>query len=117
MDALVGDPQTPLVQTPAALERLQAVPSCAAAVPQPFTGSQLPTVQGSVASLLGALPEVQTPPWQVSPPLQTLPSEQEVPSGSAIIPHEPVDGSHMPATWQASGAAQPAALPGQEQTS
>ncbi len=63
------------------------------------------------------MPGVQTPAWQVSAPLQELPSEQEVPSGAVVIPQAPVEGSHMLATWQASGAAQLAPLPGQEQTS
>jgi hypothetical protein len=82
-----------------------------------LTGSQTPTWQGSLLAQLGAVPRVQTPAWQVSSPLQEFPSEQEVPSGSAIIPHEPVVGSHMPATWQASGGVQLPPLPGQEQTS
>ena len=77
----------------------------------------MPTEQGPVLPHGGAAPGVQTPAWQVSAPLQELPSEQEVPSGAAVIPHAPVEGSHMLATWQASGAAQLAPLPGQEQTS
>src|ERR1700722_19197976 len=112
-----GMPQTPPVQSPAALASAHEVPSGAASVWQPLSGSQTPTVQGPVLSQVGAAPGVQTPAWQLSAPLQALPSEQEVPSGAAVIPQEPVVGSHMLATWQASGAAQLWPLPGQEQTS
>src|SRR5450631_446726 len=115
--AQLGEPQTPPVQIPAPLSKAQEVPSGAAAVWQPLSGSQTPTEQGPVLPQDGAAPGVQTPAWQVSAPLQALPSEQEVPSGAVVIPHAPVDGSHMLATWQASGAAQLVPLPGQEQTS
>ena len=77
----------------------------------------MPTEQGPLPAHTGAVPGVQTPAWHVSAPLQVLPSEQEVPSGAVVIPHAPVEGSHIMAMWQASGAAQLAPLPGQEQTS
>src|SRR5580698_4895580 len=113
----LGEPQTPPLQIPAALASPQELPSGAAAVWHPLTGSQTPTEQGSALPQDGAAPAVQTPAWQVSTPLQALPSEQEVPSGSAVMPQAPVVGSHMLAAWQASAGAQLAPLPGQEQTS
>jgi hypothetical protein len=48
------------------------------------TGSQVSTVHALLSLQFGAVPDVHTPPAQISDPLQALPSEQDVPS--AITP-------------------------------
>jgi hypothetical protein len=45
---------------------------------------------------------VQAPFWQESPKVQALPSLQDVPFGKTGLLHAPVDGSQVPAPWQAS---------------
>ena len=54
---------------------------------------------------------LQTPAWQVSLCVQALPSLQAAPSGLTGFEQAPVCGSHVPASWQASGAAQVTAFP------
>src|SRR5438093_472252 len=49
---------------------------------------------------------VHTPAWQVSVRVQALPSSQAAPSGFAGLEHVPVAGSHEPAAWHWSAAAQ-----------
>src|SRR5213079_448577 len=46
------------------------------------------------------------PAWQVSVRVQALPSSQEAPSGLVGLEQRPVVGSHTPASWHWSAAAQ-----------
>src|SRR3989442_1025728 len=53
-------------------------------------------VQGLASLQLRAVPEVQTPAWQVSAPLHALPSLHEVPFASAVC-RQPASGSQVSA--------------------
>jgi hypothetical protein len=52
---------------------------------QPLIGAHVSVVQASASSQSSAVPEVQTPPWQVSLPLQTSPSAHAVPFGTGVL--------------------------------
>src|SRR3989442_15351685 len=53
-------------------------------------------VQGLASLQLRAVPEVQTPAWQVSAPLHALPSLHEVPFTTAVC-RQPASGSQVSA--------------------
>ena len=91
----------------------QPVPSAAAGFEHaPVEGSQVPaTWQTSLAVHTTGLPPVQTPAWQVSVCVQASPSLHAVPSGCAGFEQAPVEGSQVPATWQASLAVHTTGLP------
>src|SRR5205823_6212957 len=94
--------------------RVQAVPSSQAA-PSGFAGLEHVPVAGShepaawhwsaAAQTTGFVP-VHVPAWQVSVRVQAVPSSQAAPSGFAGLEHVPVAGSHEPAAWHWSAAAQ-----------
>ncbi len=48
----------------------------------------------------------QSPAWQASPVVQAFPSSQGAPSALDGLEQVPVAGSHVPATWHWSEAAQ-----------
>src|SRR5947207_1932004 len=86
----------------------QAVPSGFAGFEHwPLAGSQVPTWWhwSWAAQTTGFVP-VQLPPWQVSVCVQASPSLQAAPSGFAGFEHTPLAGSHVPALWHWSWAAQ-----------
>src|SRR2546426_12453491 len=94
--------------------RVQALPSSQAA-PSGFAGLEHVPVAGSQepaawhwsagAQTTGFMP-VHIPAWQVSVRVQALPSSQEAPSGLVGLEQRPVVGSHTPASWHWSAAAQ-----------
>src|SRR5207244_2526716 len=90
-----GDLQTPALHTSAPLHALasaQLVPSATGVCVQPAAGSQTSVVQRLRSSQLGAVPGMQTPPWQVSTPLQALLSLHEELSGNTVC-WQPAIGS------------------------
>src|SRR5258708_4484919 len=91
-----------------ALVSLQAVPPARAGFEQsPVAGSQTPTAWHwpSAAHATGLEP-THTPPAHASSCVQALLALHGVPSGAAGFEHVPVAGSHAPAAWHASDAAQ-----------
>jgi hypothetical protein len=77
----------------------------------PVPGLQVPaTWHWSLAAQITGAPPRQAPAWQVSPCVQALPSVQAVPFAAAGFEQEPVPGSHAPATWHWSAAAQTTGL-------
>ena len=87
---------------------LHEVPSGAAGLEQrPVEGSHVPaTWQASVAVHETGFVPVQVPAWQLSVCVHGLPSLHVVPSGAVGLVQSPVEGSQVPATWQASLAVQ-----------
>src|SRR5439155_1557321 len=73
----------------------------------PVAGLQVPaTWHWSAAAQTTGLVPVHTPARQVSVRVQAVPSSQAAPSGFAGLEHVPVAGSHEPAAWHCSAAAQ-----------
>jgi hypothetical protein len=73
----------------------------------PLPGSQTPGWQASAPfGQAFATPDVQTPERQMSSTVQPLPSLHPVPSAAAGFEHAPLAGSHVPAAWHWSVAAQ-----------
>jgi len=78
----------------------------------PDAGSHVPaTWHSSSAAQTVAVPPAQTPPRHVSPVVQASPSSQAVPSVWSGLEQSPVAGSHVPAAWHGSAAAQRTGLP------
>jgi hypothetical protein len=72
----------------------------------PVAGSHVPaTWHASEAAHVTALLPTQAPLSQASVCVQPLPSSHAVPFAAIGFEHAPVDGSQVPATWQASCAA------------
>ncbi len=90
-----------------AFASLQGVPSgLGAFTHRPLDGSQTDAswqASPGVEQVI-AWPPPQTPAWQASSKVHMLPSLQDEPSGFAGFEHIPVDGSQVPAMWQASPA-------------
>jgi hypothetical protein len=61
-------------------------------------------VQGLLSSTTAGEPDWQLPAAQASPTVHALLSLQVVPSGAVGLEQKPVEGLHVPATWQASDA-------------
>src|SRR5207245_2456486 len=91
-----------------ALPSLQVAPSGFAGLEHvPVAGLQVPaTWHWSAAAQTTGLVPVHTPARQVSVRVQALPSSQAAPSAFAGLEHVPVAGSHEPAAWHWSAAAQ-----------
>jgi len=87
-------------------------PSAAAGLVQaPVEGLQIPAVwQVSDAAQVTGLAPVHMPEAHRSTWVQALLSSQVVPSAAGGLVHAPVEGLHVPATWQASDAVQPTGL-------
>jgi hypothetical protein len=69
----------------------------------PVDGSQVPaTWHASLAVHVTGFEPAHAPAWHVSVFVHALPSLQAVPSGAAGFEQAPVEGLHVPATWQAS---------------
>ena len=78
----------------------------------PVVGSHTSVVHGLASSTIGGAPLWQPPlASHVSLPLHAFPSEHDVPAAAAGVLHVPVDVLQVPATWQASAAAQTTAAP------
>src|SRR5262249_22201422 len=60
----------------------------------------------SWASQMTGFAPTHAPAWQASARAQAFPSEHDVPSAAAGLLQEPEAGSHIPATWHWSWAAQ-----------
>ena len=96
-----------------ALPSLQAEPSILTGLlhaPDPTSQTPASWQPSSAAHTTGLLP-VHVPDWQVSVCVQGLPSAHAVPSIWLGLPHRPVLGSHVPATWQTSLAVHTTGLP------
>jgi hypothetical protein len=91
-----------------ALPSLHAVPFAAAGLEHaPVDGLHVPAVwHESLAAQVTGFEPVQTPAWHVSLCVHALPSLQVVPFVAAGLEQAPVVALHVPATWQASLAAQ-----------
>jgi hypothetical protein len=89
----------------------QDVPIGASSCDAPEAGSHVSTVQGFPSSRGTGVPATQAPASHVSPVVQAFPSLQLKPSAFGGFEHAPVDGSHVPASWHASVAAQTTVLP------
>ena len=86
----------------------QADPSAFAGSEQtPVAGSHVPTSWhwSCAVHATGSAP-AQLPAWQLSLCVQALPSSHAVPSALFGLAHTPVAGSHVPASWHPSCAAQ-----------
>jgi hypothetical protein len=96
-----------------ALPSLQPVPFARAGFEHaPVPGSHEPAAwHWSLAAQETGLAAVHVPAWQLSPSVHALPSLQPVPFASAGFEHAPVLGSHEPAAWHWSLAAQETGLP------
>jgi hypothetical protein len=96
--------QTPAAQDPAG----QGVPSGRAGLEHtPVSGAQVPAWwQASEGAHTAGLEPVHTPAWHVSVGVQRLPSSHALPSGFEGFEHNPLSGSHEPARWHESSAAQ-----------
>src|SRR4051794_24633964 len=110
----------PAVQTPRwqvslwvqAFLSSQGAPSALAGFEHvPLVGSQVPgSWHASLAAQATGFAPEQTPAWQVSLWVQALLSLQAAPSGfDGLL--QPVTGSHTPARWQVSSAAQVTGAP------
>jgi hypothetical protein len=91
------------------LASLHEVPLAASVVAEqvPVEGSQTPAMwHESGAVHVTVLVPVQEPLWQVSPNVHELLSLHAVPLAAIGLEQTPVDGLHVPATWQASRAVQ-----------
>jgi hypothetical protein len=72
----------------------------------PDVGSHVPaTWHGLEATHATGFDPVHAPPWHVSLWVHALPSLHTVPFVAVGFEHEPLAGSHVPATWHASLAA------------
>jgi hypothetical protein len=91
-----------------ALPSLHGVPSDAGGFEQaPVAGSHVPAAwHASDAAHATGLEPVHVPPWQESVCVHALPSLHAVPFAAGGFEQAPVAGSHVPATWQPSDAAQ-----------
>jgi hypothetical protein len=103
--------QAPATQRSPLVHRLpsvQAEPSALAGLEHwPVTGLHTPASwHGSLAVQVTLPVGWQTPATQRSPVVQRLPSLHTCPSALAGLEQTPVDGSHTPASWQASLAVQ-----------
>jgi hypothetical protein len=100
---LLDDPtHTPAEHVPTE----QGVPSgFAGSEHAPVVGLHVPTSWHSseAVQVIGA-PGVQRPAWHVSACVHASPSSHVAPSGFAGSEHEPVTGSHVPASWHGSEA-------------
>jgi hypothetical protein len=73
----------------------------------PVAGSHVPASwHSSLAAHVTGLAPTHVPPWQVSVCVHRLPSEQAAPLFLAGLVHCPLAGSHTPASWHWSLAAQ-----------
>jgi hypothetical protein len=115
---LITPAHTPMWQMSPSVQgllSLQTVPSAMGGLEHfPLKGSQVPGPwHWSTGAHATGLPPVHVPDWHVSLFVQRFPSSHDVPLAATGFEHCPLIGSHTPATWHWSDAAQVFAVPAQ----